>query len=140
MPHPRGQQPGVTDEAVAGAAAGGGERSASLEAVWSSREYRERMRAAYEAAVRDAERRWGRQARICAGELVRDGVAVLRLDTEQVRGRVVRFWRGDSVLDLERVGSYGERGGTSRIRLSRGQQADPELIAFYLVQQAAQLD
>lgn len=138
MPHRRGQRPGVTAETVAGAAAGGGERSAGPEAVWSSREYRERMRAAHEAAVRDAERRWGRQARICAAELVRDGVAVLRLDTGWVRGRVVRYWRGDRVLDLERVGSDGEGGGTSRIRLSRGQEADAELIAFYLVQQAAQ--
>ena len=140
MARPPGQRSGVTEQAAAGADAGAGERPASMEAVWSSHEYRERMRATHEAAVRDAERRWGRQARICAAELGSDGVTVLRLDTEQVRGRVVRFWRGDSVLDLERVGSDGEQGGTSRIRLNRRQQADPELIAFYLVQQAAQRD
>ena len=88
-----------------------------------------------------AEHRWGRQARISAGVLVRDGVTVLRLDNnQQVRGRVVRFWRGDRVLHLTDVGPDGEPGGESKMRLSRGQDTDADLMAFYLLEQAAQRD
>lgn len=90
--------------------------------------------------MQGAEHRWGRQGRISAGELARDGVTVLQLDGEQVRGRVVRFWRGDSVLHLTDVDPDGERGGECKIRLSRGQDTDADLMAFYLLQQAAQLD
>jgi hypothetical protein len=83
----------------------------------------------------------GRPARISADELVRAGVTVLRLDNDQqVRGRVVRFWRGDSVLQLTDVDPDGERGGESKIRLSRGQDTDADLMAFYLLQHAAQRD
>ena len=106
-----------------------------------TREWRDRMAARHAAAMRAAEHRWGRQARISAGELVRDGLTVLHLDGgRQVGGRVVRFWRGDSVLHLEEIGPGGERGGESKTRLSRGQEADAELMAFYLLQQTVQGD
>ena len=99
------------------------------------------MIARHAAAMQAAEHRWGGQARISADELVRDGVTVLQLDNEQqVRGRVVRFWRGDRVLHLADIDPGGERGGESKIRLSRGQDTDADLMAFYLLQQAAQLD
>jgi hypothetical protein len=106
-----------------------------------TRESRERMWARHAAAMQAAEHRWGGQVRISAGELVRDGVTVLELDNQQqVRGRVVRFWRGDSVLHLTDVGPDGERGGESKTRLSRGQDTDADLMAFYLLQQATQRD
>jgi hypothetical protein len=138
--HPRAQLPRVTGTTRTGVDSEGAEWSATLEAMWWSREYRQRERAAHEAAMRAAQHRWGAQARICAGDLVRDGVAVFRLGTGRVHARIVRFWRGDSVLDLPCVDSAGEPGGRSRTRLRRGQVADPELIAFYLVQQAARHD
>jgi hypothetical protein len=70
---------------------------------------------------------------------VRDGRTVLQLDNgQQIRGRLVRLWRGDSVLHLEDVDAHGDRGGESKIRLRSGQDTDTELIAFYLIQQAAQ--
>jgi hypothetical protein len=112
------------------------ERVAALEAMWSSREYRERLHAAREAAMRATRDRWGAQARICADDLVRDGATVMRLDTDQIYGRILRFWRGDSLLDLKRVGPAGESRGSLSMRLRRGQDADRDLLAFYLVQQA----
>jgi hypothetical protein len=128
------------EDAAAGACAPGGERPASIDEVWPTHEWRERMIARHAAAIHGAEHRWGGQARVSAGELVRDGVTVLQLDNEQVRGRVVRFWRGDSVLHLIDVDPDGGRGGESKIRLSRGQDTDADLMAFYLLQQAAQRD
>jgi hypothetical protein len=140
-PHRRGRRPRCIQDAAAGACTPGGERPTSLDEVWPTRERREQMLARHAAAVQAAEHRWGRQARTSAGELVRDGVTVLQLDNEQqVRGRVIRFWRGDSVLHLTDVDPDGERGGESKTRLSRGQDTDADLMAFYLLQQAAQRD
>ena len=96
--------------------------------------------ARHQAALEGAQQRWGRQARTCAADLIRDGVAVLTLDHGQVRGRLIRFWRGDSVLELQTAGPDPSNGGTLRTRLSRQQEADAELIAFYLLQHAALLD
>lgn len=140
-PYRRGRRPPCVEEAAGGACTPGGDRPASIDEVWPTREWRERMIARHAAAMRAAEHRWARQARISASELVRDGVTVLQLDNEQqVRGRVVRFWRGDRVLHLTDVDPDGERGGESKIRLSRGQDTDADLMAFYLLQQAAQRD
>ena len=67
---------------------------------------------------------------------MRDGGTVLQLETDQIHGRILRFWRGDSLLDLRRVGPEGESRGSSSTKLRRGQDADRDVLAFYLVQQA----
>jgi hypothetical protein len=105
----------------------------------SMKDVAKRMQARHDAAIEAARRSWGPQIERAAGELIRNGVTVLSLDGGQVRGRILRFWRGDSVLDLESVGSGGERGATSKIRLTRQQETDPEVLTFYLLQQAAEL-
>ena len=105
----------------------------------SMKDMAKRMQARHDAAIEAARRGWGPQIESAAGELIRNGVTVLSLDGGQVRGRILRFWRGDSVLDLESIGSGGERGGTSKIRLTRQQETDPEVLTFYLLQQAAEL-
>jgi hypothetical protein len=89
----------------------------------------------HQAALREAERQWGDRARICADEAVR-ATTVLSFDGGQVRGRLVRFWRGDSVLELESVGSTGD-GAQRRARLSRRPETDRDAIAFYLLDQVA---
>jgi hypothetical protein len=94
----------------------------------------------HQAALRDAERRWGHEARICADELVRGASTVLSFDGGQVRGRLVRFWRGDSVLELESVGSNGEGIGGKRTRLSRRPDTDNETIAFCLLDQVTRVE
>jgi hypothetical protein len=97
------------------------------------------MQAQYDAAIEAARRRWGPQIDLATDELIRDGVTVLPLDSRQIHGRVVRFWRGDSVLDLETIGPDGEQGATSKTRLSRPQEADRDVLTHYLLQQAADL-
>jgi hypothetical protein len=71
---------------------------------------------------------------------MRDDVTVLSLDSGHVRGRVVRFRRGDNVLELESVGRNPERGGCSRTRLSRRPEPDADVLMRYLLHQVAQLD
>ena len=110
---------------------------AELESV---RQSFERMRARHDAALRAAQRRWSSQARICADELIRTGSTVLSTDDGHVRGRIVRFWRGDSVLDLECVGPDLDDRGRSKTRLSRRHQTDVDVIAGYLLWEAARLD
>jgi hypothetical protein len=136
-PHRRARQPRCTEEATARLR--DDERPSISDEMETMREWRERMIARHADAMHAAEHRWGGQARVSASELVRDGVTVLQLDNQQhIRGRLVRFWRGDSVLHLEDVDAHGDRGGESKIRLRPGQDTDTELMVLYLLQQAAQ--
>ena len=97
----------------------------------------EQMIAEHEATLRAAERRYGGPIRAGAEELVRTGATVVRLPNVQLRGRIVDFWRGDSVLHLERIGSGRQRGGMSLVRLSGVHRDDLEIIARYLLQDVA---
>jgi hypothetical protein len=58
-----------------------------------------------------------------------NGGTLLSLDSGQVCGRVVRFWRGDGVLELECVGPNLEGRGGSRARLSRRHEIDLDVLA-----------
>jgi hypothetical protein len=62
---------------------------------------------------RAAERRYGRQIRAGAEELVQTGATVVRLSNVQLLGRIVGFWRGDSVLHLETIGPGRQPVGMS---------------------------
>jgi hypothetical protein len=68
------------------------------------RREQQRTHARHHAALEAVRQRWGRQARACAADLIGDGVAGLTLDDAEVRGRLVKFWPGDSVLELETAG------------------------------------
>jgi len=70
------------------------------------RETVEQMIAEHEATLRAAERGYGRQIRAGAEELVRTGATVVRVSNVQLQGRIVGFWRGDSVLQLEKNTAY----------------------------------
>jgi hypothetical protein len=76
---------------------------------------------------------------ICGEELAGGASAVLSFDGGAVRGRLVRFWRGDSVLELESVGSNGEGTGEARVRLNRRQEAERDVIAVYLLDEVARM-
>lgn len=101
------------------------------------REIVERMAAEREAILRDAERRYGGQVRASAQELVRTGATVLRLRNAELRARIVRFRRGDSILHVAVTGPGQERGGMSLLRLSAAHRDDLEVITLYLLQDAA---
>jgi hypothetical protein len=112
-------------------------RRVSASALRPPREDVERMIAEHEATLRVAERRYGGQVRACAQELVRTGATVVRLQNAQIRGRIVRFRRGDSILHSETMGPGQKRGGMSLVRLSAVQRDDLEVITRYLLQDVA---
>jgi hypothetical protein len=112
-------------------------RRVAAPALRPPRETVEQMIAEHEATLRAAERRYGGQIRACAEELVRTGATVVRLPNVQLRCRIVRFWRGDSVLHLETIGPGRQRGGMSLARLSGVHRDNLEIIARYLLQDVA---
>jgi hypothetical protein len=114
-----------------------GVRRVAAPALSPPRETVEQMIAEHESKLRAAERRYGREIRACAEELVRTGVTVVRLSNVQLRGRIVGFWRGDSVLHVETVGPGRQRVGMSLARLSGVHRDDLEIIARYLLQNVA---
>jgi hypothetical protein len=87
----------------------------------------------YERDLEDAARRWAPELRAAADRLVEDGRARLQLGGIDVDARVVRFWRGDSLLEIRHRRPGGE--GESRTRIPR--QPPPELLADYLAHAAA---
>jgi hypothetical protein len=101
------------------------------------REIVEQMIARHEASLRAVERRYGGQVRAGAQELVRTGATVVRLENAQLRGRIVRFRYGDSVLHLERIGPGRQRGAMSLHRLSAAHRDDLEVITRCLLQDVA---
>jgi len=102
------------------------------------REEVEEMIAGHEATLRVAERRYGMQVKACAQELVRTGTTVVWLPNAQLRGRIVDFPRGDSILHVETTGLGHERGGMSLCRLSMTHREELDVITQYLLQDVAQ--
>jgi hypothetical protein len=78
------------------------------------------------------------QVRACAQELVRTGTTVMQLQNVQLRGRIVDFPRGDSILHVETTGPGHERGGMSLCRLSATHRDQLDVITQYLLQDVAQ--
>ena len=70
---------------------------------------------------------------------MRTGAAVVRLQNARLRGRIVRFRRGDSVLHLETIGPGQQRGAMSLHRLNTAQRDDLEVITRYLLQDVAHI-
>lgn len=103
------------------------------------RERAQQGRARYETALDAARSQWNEQALACAGELLSSGTTVLSVDGGQVRGRLVRFWHGDNVLDLTTSSRDAGNPGRSMARLSRGQNTSADVIAHYLIHQVVQL-
>lgn len=125
--------------AVFGPDVPGGARQATAEELTSMRHRAEQDKARHESALESARRRWSPQALICAHELLASGTTVFSVDGGHVRGRLLRFWRGDSVLELSSWRHDAGSHGRSMTRLSRGRDTSAEVIAYYLIQQAAQL-
>jgi hypothetical protein len=122
-PRPRG--PVFYRAAVFGPEVPGGSRQATdeeiaaMEAASSERGQEEAEHDAVPSAA----------VRAAAQRLVRDGAADLVIDDRRVETRIVRFWRGDSLLEVETTARDGTR--SSRIRIPR--RPGMGLLADHLV-------
>jgi hypothetical protein len=95
------------------------------------------MNATHEATLRTAERRYGALVRACAQELMRTGSTVLQLQNGRLRGRILDFSRGGSILHVETTGPGDERSGKSLCRLSATHRDDLDVITRKLLQDVA---
>ena len=74
------------------------------------------------------------QVREAAQRLARDGAAGLAVDDRRVEARVVRFWRGDGILEVGTTAP--DRTSTSKIRIPR--RPDVDLLADHLAMALAE--
>ena len=129
---PETDAPAYRGGAVFGPDVPGGSRQATDEeleamALWAEPEVSDTER-----SIEEAERRWGPELRQAAGRLLAEGAVDLHLGGADVEARIVRFWRGDSLLETSTSGPRG--GGGSRTRISR--RAAPEDLIWYLARAA----
>jgi hypothetical protein len=83
---------------------------------------------AYERSIDEAERRWAPELRRAAEHVLAEGAARFELNGRTVEVRVVRFWRGDSLLETSTTGPDGD--SESRTRIDR--DAAPDQLVWYL--------
>lgn len=127
--------------AVLGPDVPGGARQATAEELASMRQRAQQYGDRHQAALERARSRWNRQALICARELLDSGTTVLSAGSGTVRGHLVRFWRGDSVLELSSSNGDERNYGSFMARVGRRRHhMSADMIADYLIQQVAQLE
>jgi hypothetical protein len=130
---PRFDGPTFVGGAVFGPGVPGGSRQATDEELAAmSSDARDDVDR-YERDVAAAARRWEPELRRAADRLLSDGTTRLRLDGTDVDARIVRFWRGDSLLEVRYRLPDGE--GESRTRIPR--RPEPDLLVDYLARAAA---
>jgi hypothetical protein len=110
----------------------GGSRQATAEELEAMALWAEPESGDHERSIEEAERRWASELRQAAERLLSDGTASLRLDGRSVEARIVRFWRGDSLLEVRYRLPDGE--GESRTRIPR--RPEPDLLVDYLARAA----
>jgi hypothetical protein len=89
----------------------------------------------YEAALTDAKRRWAPQLQRAADQLLGAGATQFRLGDRTVSARIIRFWRGDHLLQTTTHGPDG--GGESLSRISRDpRRGSAEVLLEYLARAA----
>lgn len=138
----RGRAPrrSFVEGAVFGPDVPGGARQATADELASMRERARQYRDGHQAALERARSRWQWQALTCARELLDRGTTVLSIDAGTVRGHLVRFWHGDSVLELTSSSRDGVSHGSSMTRLCRHRRTSVDVIATYLIHQVAQIE
>jgi len=124
--------------AVFGPAVPGGARQATDGEMALIRERAAATRRRHEEAVTRARQRWWGEAMTCARHLLEKGTGRMLTDDGEVAGRLVRFWRGDAVLELRGTRTDGRPAGSSMARLSRGHET-PDAVATYLINQVVLL-
>jgi hypothetical protein len=105
----------------------GGSRQATEQELEEMRARTEPAIDLYERRIEDVERRWGAELHRAAERLVSEGRARLDVNGRSVEARIVRFWRGDSLLETATRGPDGQ--GESRTRIRRNERPD-ELVRY----------
>ena len=96
------------------------------------------LRQQHEEAEARARQRWWDEAMTCARQLLEKGTGRMLTDDGEVVGRLVRFWRGDAVVELRGTRTDGRPAGSSMARLSRDHET-PDVVAGYLINEVVHL-
>ena len=122
---PRTRGPVFRQAAVFGPDVPGGSRQATGEEIAALRAESSRHATDDEAARQEVQRRWGSQLSSAARLLIGEGSVGFQIDGRSVDARIVRFWRGASLLETWTTGPSGR--SESRTRISRHPQPDEVL-------------
>ncbi len=101
---------------------------------WFDRSHDECL-ASYHAREEAWVQRWRPILREAVQELLKEGVVTVVLGGQTIEARIIRFWRGNSLLATTSSGPKG--GGESLSRISRNPRRErPGVILDYLVRAA----
>ncbi len=90
----------------------------------------------HDAAVEEVRRRWSAELRAAAEQLQRSGETSLRLAGCAIAARVVRFWRGNSMLEI--TARSDTWSAESHTRIPRDpRRLDRDVLVHYLANAAA---
>lgn len=117
----------------------GGSRQMTEEELVPLRSRSAERRAARQDAVARVQERFGDVLLVKAAELASLGVVTIATTAGRVEARIVRFWRGDSVLDIKVHGPSSRQRGAARTLLTGGQVTDARVLAGYLTRSIANL-
>jgi hypothetical protein len=131
---PRPHGPVHRGAAVFGPGVPGGSRQATDEEIRAMTADRSGI-AEHEAAIDETRDRWSTELRQAADELLRGSSVSLRLPGRSIDARIVRFWRGDHLLETRTTRPDEE--GSSRTRISR--RAGTDVLVEYLARAAAKV-
>jgi hypothetical protein len=132
----RRRGPAYRGAAVFGPDVPGGSRQATAEEIDDLRRAAEERARARRLAVVPVDRRDVERA---VADLLRTGYAVFGEGRRSVHVRIVRFWRGSSVLEMTNQAGTSRRSSRTRIRRSPGSE-DEQVLLDYLVSFAQHLD
>jgi hypothetical protein len=113
---------------------GGGRRATDAEQAALAEEAA-RSRTDHEADLADVVQRWGPELDRAADELLTVGATELVLGDRTVHARLVRFWRGDNVLETSTQAPHSD--GRSLSRVSRDpRRGGRDVLAAHLANAA----
>jgi hypothetical protein len=130
-PEPDG--PAYRGGAVFGPGVPGGSRQATDEEIEAMALWAAPQVVDHEESVSEVSRRWGPELGQAADRLLAEGMVGLQLGGADFDARIVRFWRGDSLLEVRYRLPDGE--GESRTRIPR--RPEPDLLVGYLARAVA---
>jgi hypothetical protein len=130
---PERDGPSYRGGAVFGPGVPGGSRQATDEEIEAVALWAAPRVADHEESVADVERRWAPELRQAADRLLAQRAAGVQVGGADVEARIVRFWRGDSLLEVRSRRPDGE--GESRTRIPR--RPEPDLLVGYLARAVA---
>lgn len=133
--------PAFEEAAIFGPGVPGGSRQATEQERDQLRSQGERSAREHETSLAAASdevlREHGDELRDGAIQILAGDHFTFACNAGQLQARLIRFWHGDPLLEMEHTSQVG--GGRSLSRLSRKQAQSPDTLSSYLVREVAEM-